>query len=125
MDDRFSVRPGAVLMATGFEVGADVGVVVDFTVEHNPDRPILIGQRLLTSPEIDNAEPAVDKRGVSVAVEACFVRAAMGEDVAHRDSLRARIGRQAVDADEPSDTTHVYASQRRKRGSPTGITHVT
>ena len=47
VDDGLGVRARAVAMPGRFELAADVGVVVDLAVEHDPDGAVFVGQRLL------------------------------------------------------------------------------
>ncbi len=50
---------GAEPMAARFELGAQLGEVVDLAVEDDPDRAVLVGHRLIAGGEIDDAQPAV------------------------------------------------------------------
>ena len=47
VNDGFGVASRAVAVASGFELGAQLGVVVDFTVEDDPNVLILVGERLV------------------------------------------------------------------------------
>ncbi len=54
VDDGLGVTVRAEAMAAGFEVGPQLAVVVDFTVERNPDRLVLVRERLPPGGEVDN-----------------------------------------------------------------------
>jgi len=62
---------------------AQLPVIVNFAVEYDPDRPVLIGHGLATGREIDNRKPAHAERHV-VPDEVTFViRAAVLDHIAH------------------------------------------
>ena len=54
VDDGLGVAMRAEAMAAGFEVRPQLAVVVDFAVEGNPDRLVLVRQRLSPGGEVDN-----------------------------------------------------------------------
>src|SRR5438067_5231467 len=49
VDDRFGVRAGLVAMTARFEIAPNLGVVVDLAVEDDPDRLVLVRQRLMAA----------------------------------------------------------------------------
>ena len=79
-------------MSAGLQVAPEVGVVIDLAVEHNPNRPVFVRERLLARLEIDDAEATMREGGLSVQAQARFVRTAMCDDVAHPQRASARIG---------------------------------
>ncbi len=124
VDDRLGVGMRTVAMAARFEIAANAGVVVDFAVEDHPDRSVFIRQRLLSGPQIDDAQAAVGERRVFVDVEARFIRAAMRDDVAHLDRASMRVGSELRARDKAGNAAHVrpppfracaLAAPRRRR----------
>src|SRR5262245_58454207 len=66
-------------------------VVVDLTVEDEPNRAVLVGQWLPASNKIDNGESSKSESSVRVSVNAGIVRTAMRKPVNHaRECIVAR-----------------------------------
>ena len=86
MNNRFSIRACAVAMALRFKMPANIGMVVDFAVEDDPDRSVFVREWLLAGAQVDDAQSPMRESGKGVDVQAGFVRTAMLEDVAHADS---------------------------------------
>jgi hypothetical protein len=99
-------------MPQGHELAPDVRVVVDFAVEDDPDRAVFVRERLLAGAQIDDAEPAVGKGRVRIAVQARFVRPAMSEDVAHGRRAHRRVGSQPVNSHQSSYAAHAGLSEQ-------------
>ena len=57
VNNRFSVAATVVAMAFGFQVGAERLVVVDFSVEDDPNVAVFVGQRLMAGLHVDDAQP--------------------------------------------------------------------
>jgi len=108
--DRLGVGPGSIRMAERFELLAQVGVVVDLTVEDHPDGAVLVRERLLPRAQIDDAEATVGERGVRIAVQSGFVRPAVRDDVAHPQRTRRRVPVEPVGGDDSGDSTHDQAA---------------
>ena len=106
MDDGFGVATRPVAMTGGFELRADVGVVVDLAVEDDPDRPVFVRQRLMAGCHIDDAQPAMGQTGEVVDVDAGFVRATMPDDVPHRTQPRPLLWLQPVRSDDSGNSAH-------------------
>src|SRR5687767_4593735 len=84
VNDRFGVGPGPVGVPGGLQLFPDCLVVVDLAVEHDPDRAVLVRERLMPGGEIDDAQPSMAERGTMVGVEPRVIRSAMREHVPHR-----------------------------------------
>lgn len=89
VNDGFGVAPGLKHMALVQQLLADVEVIVDLTIEHNPYGPVFIGQWLLPGGDIDDRQAPMrqtDRRRSSsggVAIKPLCIRAAMGKGVGH------------------------------------------
>src|SRR5205085_1724228 len=57
VDDRLGVAVGSEHMAAPFERAAQLAVVVDLAVEHDPDRAVFVRDGLLSVAEVDDAQP--------------------------------------------------------------------
>ena len=67
MHDHLGVRTGPKAVTLRLQLG-DQGVeVVDLTVEGDPDRPVLVRERLLAGGEVDDREPPVAEPHVAAA----------------------------------------------------------
>src|SRR3989442_3379999 len=67
MHDHLGVRTGPKAVTLRLQLG-DQGVeVVDLTVEGDPDRPVLVRERLLAGREVDDREPPVAEPHVAAA----------------------------------------------------------
>jgi hypothetical protein len=99
----------------GFKTLAQFLKVVDLPVEDDPDRTILVGNRLLSTFHVDDAEPPHAKGDVPCGQYALIVRPAMKNAGAHLLQLGPinDLGRLA-DYDS-SDPTHLISFLLGKR----------
>jgi hypothetical protein len=91
MDDDLGITLRVEAVAVRAQLLAHLDVVEDLAVEDDPDRPVLVGERLLPGAQIDDRQARVPERGALIAVHPEFVGAAMAE--------RADHGRQPVEID--------------------------
>ncbi len=107
VDDHFGVRLRAEAVAEPLELQPEVREVVDLAVEDDPDRPVLVGERLIARSKIDDAQPPVSEADPVADVEAVGIGAAVCDDRGHRGQPIAidRPGR--VEAELACDTAHV------------------
>lgn len=77
VDDDLGVGMGAKAVAERFEFGHQFLEVVDFAVEHDHDRAILIEQRLLAGGQINDRQPAVAQPHSLFQVQSALVGATM------------------------------------------------
>jgi hypothetical protein len=121
MNERLGITPGLVAVTERLELATQLDVVVDLSVEHDPDRAVFIRHRLGATLEVDDAQPPVTQDDVGGLGE--FVRSAetgstvrqTPEPRAVRTAVRQRL-RQLTDlhpcrrrravADHPRDPTH-------------------
>src|ERR1700682_6386815 len=71
--DRFGVGRGPKLMPACHQLSAEIMVVVDLTVEHNPNGPIFIAPWLGPAGAIDDREPPVAERGACAVCNALSI----------------------------------------------------
>src|SRR5215475_5118821 len=84
MNNCFGIAIGAVTVAERLELRPQLGMVVNFAVEYNPDCPGFIADGLVTAGFIDDTEAAHSDSGLSIDVNTLIVGAAMRHHVAHR-----------------------------------------
>src|ERR1700722_6681528 len=114
VDDHLGVGGRVEAVARGFQVTSQFPVVVDFAVEDDPDRAILVVDWLVPGREIDDAEPPHAERDAGVHPDTLVVRAAMADDGAHAvDEGAARLererGRNRGGLYETGDATHIWS----------------
>src|SRR6185312_6944533 len=89
MDDHLGVAPCAEAVAGTLEFRNQLLEIVDFAVENDCDRMVLVEHRLLAMGDVDNGEPAVTKADAAIDVESRSVRPAMGKGIGHPHQQRA------------------------------------
>src|SRR5258706_9255366 len=109
MNDGFRVAGGAEDMAMLLEIPAQLAIVVDLAVEHDPDRAVLVGDRLESIVEVNDAQAAHADGHAVAHVDALIVGAAMRDDTAHgADLVLANLP--SVPANDACDAAHVNLS---------------
>ncbi len=106
MYDGLGIALRPVTVAMRFKLRAELGVVVDLAVEDDPDGLVLVGERLVASRQINDAQPPVTEYRLRVREDPRIVWPAMGDDVAHLQHARAVIRVQLLRCDESCDSTH-------------------
>ena len=107
VDDRFGVGMSLEPVAARLEIAPELEVVVDFPVEHNPDRPVFVGHRLLAAGAVDDGQPAVAEREPRCAMNSSAVRTAMKQPVRHGpDGVTHVWGQITFQTDYAADTAH-------------------
>ena len=67
MNDRFGVAVRVEDVAALLEVGAQLDVVEDLAVERDPDRAVLVAERLLAGAQVDDGQPAMTEPDAGLA----------------------------------------------------------
>ena len=95
------------------ESGAKVCLVVDFAVEQNADRLILVPHRLLAARDVDDGEAAESemKSVFRLDMKTRAVRAAVDDRDGHRFEFRS-----PANADEAGQPAHAIQPGRRDGG---------
>src|SRR4051794_24945694 len=70
-------------MATSYKLFAKFEMIVNFAIEHNPQRLVFIADRLMSSLQVNNAETPHSQSSRAVEVESLVIRAAMYHHAAH------------------------------------------
>src|SRR5208282_1314645 len=83
MDDDFSVGLGVEAMAAAFELRAQFGKIVDFTVVDDPGAPIFVENGLMPAGKINDGKTAHAKASAIGNVNALVVGTTVGDLVAH------------------------------------------
>src|SRR6266853_2264629 len=91
VDDALGVAMRAEGVAQSDELLAKRQVIVDFSIEDDPNGAVLVAEGLVPSGEVHNTQPAHAYAGAVVCVDSVVIRSAMRHDVAHPAQL-SRVG---------------------------------
>ena len=107
VDDHLGVAAGSEDVAQAFKLVAQLDVVEDLAVEDDPQRAVLIRERLLAAGEVDDREPRMTEPGTTIAIDPELVRTAVLQRCRHPSEL-IELGRWQVVAerDDASDAAH-------------------
>src|SRR3989442_5700247 len=93
-------------MAPGFERPSRLGVVEQLAVEDGHDAAVLVGDRLMTVGEVDDAEPAI-RQGHAITLEVAFVvGSAMHDGIRHAVHAAGRDRLAVTQIHDPGDPAH-------------------
>ncbi len=107
-------------VAERFQLGADLGEIVDLAVEGDDVAAVLRRHRLRAAGHVDDGEAAVAEADAGGRPHPLPIRAAMGLRVRHRaDALRIdRLG--GVDVEDAGDAAHISLPPCDRRGDRAG-----
>src|SRR5208283_3514190 len=123
MDDHFRVAMGFKNMAFAQEKCAQFLKVIDFSVENDLDRSVLIRDGLMASLKVDNREPAETQTNRTGDVVSLVVWAAMVYRVRHGLQERGRHRRLAAQHQFSADSTHIVSLTAPNWRSPPDSLH--
>ena len=83
MDDHLGVAGGVEGVTGRLELGSQLPVVVDFAVEHEPDRAIFVVDRLLPGGQVDDAQAAHAESDAGLDVNSLVVGPAVADHFTH------------------------------------------
>ncbi len=106
VDDDLGVGMRPEAMPAALELGPQRREVVDLAVEDDQHRAVLVGERLLTSGDIDDAQAAVGEPDAFTDEEAVGVGSAMRHGIGHRAQQPAFDGGLGRGGEFSSDATH-------------------
>ena len=105
VQQRLAVRAGGEAMPLPDELCAQLAVVVDLAVGDQPDRSVLVRQRLVPTGEVDDRQSAHAQRHGTVDVAPLVVGAAVDRAARHPVESRRHRGR-AAELEEAVDAAH-------------------
>src|ERR1041385_2462112 len=83
MDDRLCIAVGAVAMPERLQRSSELGMIVDFAIEDDPDCAGLIADRLMSAGNINNAETAHSNADRAIRINALVIRPTMCHRATH------------------------------------------
>jgi len=116
MNDTFGVTIGSEGMAAREQLWAEFSVVVNFPVEYDPERAILVGKRLMAGLEVDDAKTAHREAGAVEGECSSIIGTAMNDLPVH--SMQGGIVGRAIGfkVKDAADAAH-SKSLRAARGA--------
>src|ERR1039458_7175951 len=109
MDNGLGVTPGAIAVTAGLKILSQILVVVDFTIEDDPNALIFIADRLVTGLDVDDAEATHSQSDVLLDKKAVIVGPAVDDLLVHRDEHVAIHSHIWLGMENTADSTHDYA----------------
>ncbi len=106
VNDGLGIAVRAVVVAALDELFAQGKMVINFAVEHDPERAVFVRNRLMSTRNVDNAEPPHADSDPAVRIKTFVVGPAMADYAAHfaqSSSVRPRV---PSEFKNPSDAAH-------------------
>jgi hypothetical protein len=100
-------------VAFGLQLSTQFLKVVDFAVEDDLDRTVLIADRLIAAFQIDDRKTAVNETYTGFKQEAFGVRPAVGDGLSHRLQERTLHGSSRITPENAADSAHVTSFLER------------
>ena len=94
---------------------AQLRIFEELAVERDPDRVVLVGDRLAAAGEVDDRQPASAQRHPGLDVHLFVVRSAMGDRPGHGEEAVTREFPRPSQVDGAGDATHGASSGRPSR----------
>ena len=119
--EHFGVTPAREPMTVAAKLVTELTVVVELTVLRSPNRVVFVGERLVPSLDVDDAEAPNTNRDTVGQVCAAIVRATMRHNVRHSLERFRRDDRTRIpfDLDHTTDAAH----RKESRGSGLVVEH--
>src|SRR6185295_2389187 len=108
--DDLGIAARAEAVSEAHQLRAQLHVVEDLAVEHDPQRLVLVGERLLAGGEVDDGEPGMGEAGVPVAVDAELIGTAMAQGPRHSQEGGARLPAGSLDVVDARYAAHARAT---------------
>ena len=103
MDDGLGIALRAITVAAGFEIRAQLLVVVDFAVVNNPEVLVLVRDWLVPCLDVDNAQSAHGQSNVALHKEPVIIRTTVHDLRIH---IRQRVAFHVPDPTETKDSAN-------------------
>jgi hypothetical protein len=103
------------LVAFLLEIPPDLWVVVNLSVKNDPDRAVLVRNRLMAREEIDHLEPSHAQSDITLDEETFVIGSAMNQSPTHPLDVVYRCGAISVVIDNAGDATHRFVGNRFRR----------
>jgi hypothetical protein len=106
MQNGFGVALRLEVVPVSNEVPPQIAIVVDLTVENNRDQSRFVGDGLVTSCQVDDAEAAHPHANISISGDSLIIGPSMLYRIAHRGYQAAWNREVTVTMSEADDSAH-------------------
>ena len=106
MDDRFRVASCAVAVTLGFQLCAQLGVIVNFAVKDDPKALVFIRNWLMSGLNVDDAEPPHGEANIAFNEKTFVVRASMHDLAIHARENISIDSLSRIRIENAADTAH-------------------
>ena len=111
VNPRLGVAAGGEPVAPRQELLAQLGILEQLAVEGDPDRSVLVGDRLPAPRQVDDRQPPGPQRQAGLDVNLLVIRAAMSDRRGHRQEPLSRKFPGARQIDRACDAAHAQSSK--------------
>src|ERR1035437_9720142 len=106
MEENLGVRLGPEPVAHRLKAGTEVEKVEDLPVEDDPERFVFVGDRLLASLQIDDAEPCASQADGMIHVDSELIRSPMADHSEHAQKSGLLDRSRVRETEGPDDAAH-------------------
>ena len=110
MNDRLCIATVAEHVTEARQLPSDPLEIIDFAVEDDRNRAVLVVHRLLAAGGIDDREPAVTERQTRLEVKPLAIRTAMSDRVGHRPDFCRPVGIRGAGLKDSGNAAHAGCS---------------
>jgi hypothetical protein len=108
MNDSFGIASGAIAVTAELKVLAQIRMIIDFTVENDPNTRVFIAERLVTGLDVNNAEAAHRQSYVLFDKETIVVGTAVDDLLVHSLQQVMIHSPAPVGIENAADSAHDY-----------------
>src|SRR5260370_38103383 len=88
----------------------ELAVVIDLTIEDDPEGSVFVGQRLVAGLQVDDAQTTHPDAETAVRVKPAAIRPATGQHLSHSEQALTVRWPRPVAAEDAEDAAHVSRS---------------
>jgi hypothetical protein len=107
MHNRFRIAIGSKAVTALLQLEAEFGMVIDFPVKNDPNAPVFVGHWLMSSHQVNDAQPAETKRDWASEERAAIVWPAVPKSTRHGFQL-FYWNTVPLYVDNPADSAHIF-----------------
>src|ERR1700694_2933133 len=109
MDDGLGVTLGAIAVTAGLEIVPQIRVVIDFTVEDDPNASVFIADGLVTGLDVDDTEATHCQSDILLNKKSVIVGSAVDDLPIHQRQRVVIHALVRLGMENAADSTHDYA----------------
>src|SRR5438132_12127230 len=94
----------------------ELAVVIDLTIEDDPEGSVFVGQRLVAGRQVDDAQTTHPDAATAVPVKPTAIRPATGQHLSPSEQALTVRSPRSVAAEDPDDAAHLRLSAPARCG---------